>query len=561
VGTDQVRVTSLGSAKSDTVYTDPYGRKWQERVWAVPFLDAYLVGVLLPTPEGYAGIILFALSASLQESKEVGHLLAAQLDVSYRGDLAQWQAALRRRALLPSALSQVKLEKTSAWTLQTPRFVSSITSDMLSLTNKSPLALTMGFMSDGPQTVWDIQGVRWDQDNRKDVAVEVWRRMRPPSGAKLELRNRFDSIRQRRSPFDGSLSRDTVDTLSASSVVDVPGKRNDTVSSDLEYGVTVHLVGRPSASDAAASIARAAAATRVLEHGVGEDVAQVQRQAAPPQPAAIRAVDPDATLDELERKVSDLVAAVGNTTGKDIRGRLLSEDFHEYMQTLRKQLPGIAAKSSDAEKAAWIEEQKLRLKWLQGYRKEYPALTHNRDMFDDFLAKNHMPGLVPHGTAVMIAESALLAALNSGQPAEDWAQNAHALREAYVLERSTLVKNGRSPTPAEIHYSSRASRCPPAATATTGTAHPRVASNIQSLENYWPLESKRLGEEGTVIAALRIDPTGCVTAMAIVGSSGSDMLDNAVLKYLESAEFVPAGPEGKAVKSEVRIPIVFKLQQ
>ena len=62
-----------------------------------------------------------------------------------------------------------------------------------------------------------------------------------------------------------------------------------------------------------------------------------------------------------------------------------------------------------------------------------------------------------------------------------------------------------------------------------------------------------------MIAALRIAPTGCLTGMAIIGSSGSDMLDSTVLKYLESAEFIPAGLDGKPVESKASIPIVFKL--
>jgi hypothetical protein len=39
------------------------------------------------------------------------------------------------------------------------------------------------------------------------------------------------------------------------------------------------------------------------------------------------------------------------------------------------------------------------------------------------------------------------------------------------------------------------------------------------------------------------------------------MLDDAVLKNLETIEFIPAGPDGKSVQSEVMLPIVFKLQQ
>jgi hypothetical protein len=170
VGADEVRVTSLGPATSDAAYMDGYGRKWQERVWAVPFLDAYLVGELLPTPEGYAAIILFTPSSTLFESKSMGRLLTGQFDVSYRGTLSQWRAALGRRSLLPTALSQIKLDKSAAWTLQTPRFVSSVPANVLALTDQSPLTLIMGFMHDGSQTLWDIQGVVWHQNERKDAA-------------------------------------------------------------------------------------------------------------------------------------------------------------------------------------------------------------------------------------------------------------------------------------------------------------------------------------------------------------------------------------------------------
>jgi serine protease Do len=549
VGTDQVRVTSLGPAQSDTSYTDPYGRKWQERVWAVPFLDAYLVGLLLPTPEGYAGTILFAPSIALKDTSEVGHLLASQLDVSYRGDLAQWRAALHRRSYLPLALSQIKLDMTPSWTLQTPRFVSSVAPEVLSLSDKSPLTLNMGFMNDGASTVWDIQGVRWDQDNRRDAAVELWRRMRPPADAKLGLRNRFDSIRQRRSPFDGSLSHDTVETYSISSVLDVPGKKAGTVSSDLEYGVTLHMVGRPG-SQAATSIARVTGGTHILEHGVGEDVAQ----------ALESVLSPNAMLDEVERTAADRAASVEAIVGKDIRGRLISGDLREFMQNQKKELSGMAASSSDSDKAAWLDLQKLRLGWFQAYWNEYPALTRNRDMFVEFLAKNHVQPTTSHGTDVVKAETALLSALSSGRPSEDWAPRARELRDAFILERNTFLKKYRALIPTAAIFSNRTSPCPAAATTTTGTSVPHVVSNSVSLADYWPGESKRMGEQGTVMAALRVSPAGCVTGISIVGYSGSDTLDDTVLKYVETIEFVPAGLTGKPTESQLVLPVAFKLE-
>jgi periplasmic protein TonB len=62
-----------------------------------------------------------------------------------------------------------------------------------------------------------------------------------------------------------------------------------------------------------------------------------------------------------------------------------------------------------------------------------------------------------------------------------------------------------------------------------------------------------------VLATLRISTTGCVIAMAIVGSSGSEMLDSTVLQYFESTEFIPADVGGKAIESTVTVPVVFKL--
>jgi TonB family protein len=334
------------------------------------------------------------------------------------------------------------------------------------------------------------------------------------------------------------------------------------------------MVGRPSASDAAASIARAAAATRVLEHGVGEDVAPLQKQANTPPATGRQAATlpvasllgsiqygttPGDMLDELQRTFSNRSPELDKAMGEDIRGRQMSEDLREFVRILRKELPAAAA--PDADKSAWVKEQRQRFTWLQDYWSEYPALTHNREMFADFLAKNHMQPTTSHGPNVLEAESELRAALNSKQPTEEWPQRARALRDAYISERSAFVKSSRSAIPPQVVFSPRASRCPAAATTTTGTTYPRVGSSSASLLDYWPPASRRLGEEGTVMAALRISPTGCVIGMSIVGSSGSDMLDGAVLKYLESVEFIPAGPDGKPVQSEVMLPIVFKLQQ
>jgi serine protease Do len=271
VGSDQVRVISLGAAQSDTVFTDPYGRKWQERVWGVPFMNFYLVALSLPTPDGYASFVVYAPSAALHEALDRGRLVAGQMDVSYIGTLAQWRSYLRRRALLPAGLSDVKLESTPKWTLRSRRFVSSVPPEVLTISDKSQLSLIMGFMNDGPKVSWEIKEAWWNRDDRNIAAIGVWRRERPPGSAKLELRNKFASMHDRRSPYDGEITRETTEEYSVSRVLDVPGKKSGTVSPELLYGLTLHLDGHPTHNDADRSLQALAAATSVLESGIGDD--------------------------------------------------------------------------------------------------------------------------------------------------------------------------------------------------------------------------------------------------------------------------------------------------
>ena len=76
----------------------------------------------------------------------------------------------------------------------------------------------------------------------------------------------------------------------------------------------------------------------------------------------------------------------------------------------------------------------------------------------------------------------------------------------------------------------------------------------------YPTESRRLGEEGTVLVALDVSDTGCITAKSIVAWSGSDLLDAAVLEWLETVEFIPAEADGHAVASTTYMPIAFQFE-
>jgi TonB family protein len=242
--------------------------------------------------------------------------------------------------------------------------------------------------------------------------------------------------------------------------------------------------------------------------------------------------------------------------GRDIRGRLATNDINEVIEAMKKDS---AVASNDARRKT-LDEDKQRLTWLGSYWNEYPALTHNRDLWTTFLQKNRWSTDMPHQPTVVSAEAQLQRVLK-GPVSAEWAERARVLRQAYIDERRSLVMHPPAVPRATPQWVARTSACPPPAPSTSGGKMPKVGTTLQSLETLWPAESKRLGEEGTVLATIRISASGCVTGVSIAGSSGSDMMDTAVRSYLESVEFLPAELNGTAVESVATLPVVFKLDQ
>lgn len=83
-----------------------------------------------------------------------------------------------------------------------------------------------------------------------------------------------------------------------------------------------------------------------------------------------------------------------------------------------------------------------------------------------------------------------------------------------------------------------------------------VASIAQKV--VYPDLAKRAGIEGKVIVQAVIDESGSVVSTEVLESVGSGC-DEAAVKAITQTKFKPGIKDGKAVKSEVTIPVKFKL--
>lgn len=557
VGTDPVRVTSLGPAMNDSVWTDHYGRKWQQRVWALPYLDSYLVAFLLPTPDGYAGLLQYSRSSSVRESNADLALLANQVNLVYRGTLAQWTAFLQRRALLPDALSRVSLEAAPTWKLSTPRFEMSVPPTLVKLDSNSRLSLALTYDAQTSTPTWDIAGAWWYQDAEERNYVALWRQPRPPAAARQELQDAYSDMQRHLSPYDGRPIRVSAAAITMTSVVQAAGTKSGTASADVLYGLAIGIGIESDLSIMNMSERQdlARASIHILEHGVGADVATV----TPPP-------DLQSQLGSNLEQYQQTMAVYDNIYGPDIRGRKVSQDITEYITTpfrkavLTSDAPSEGAGTPTDETANYakvVADLTSRVHALQDYWKIVPSIMHNRDLWPSFLAHNGMPADTPHEARVLAAEAALRQELAGSSPNPGWAALGSSLRDAYVAERDRLVgaRSARATTPLQP----RSSECPPPATITSGHGAPVLEPLTSPLSDFYPILMRRFGIEGLVLVRIRIDESGCVAARAVVGSSGSDDLDDAALRWIETASYLPAERDGHAITVVTIQPVNFSL--
>lgn len=87
----------------------------------------------------------------------------------------------------------------------------------------------------------------------------------------------------------------------------------------------------------------------------------------------------------------------------------------------------------------------------------------------------------------------------------------------------------------------------------------RPASMAAAINACYPAASRRMKEEGTVIALVTIGANGSAANWSVSQSSGFARLDAATACVLQKVDFVAGRRNGQAVAAEARLPIVFRL--
>jgi serine protease Do len=224
VGSENIKITSLGKPASDTVHVDAWQRRWQVRVWKMPYMNVRIVSFALPVPDGYVSMMRFATPGQEYDSVADLNVLTDFIDVSYKGTLAQWKDYLKNTALLPAAFKSISLDFDygKRFSYRDKRLNFSFTPALQKIEQGSTLMLGFSFFPDHGKVVWDVADVKVLANATDPDQVNITRHMAPPSELDDNFKAEWDKAVHQRHPYD-SVAQSDNGQMGIATTVPVPG--------------------------------------------------------------------------------------------------------------------------------------------------------------------------------------------------------------------------------------------------------------------------------------------------------------------------------------------------
>ena len=131
---------------------------------------------------------------------------------------------------------------------------------------------------------------------------------------------------------------------------------------------------------------------------------------------------------------------------------------------------------------------------------------------------------------------------------------------SHAMEPEAQVVAARDPAPRPDTQASVLQPSPEPSAPATVTRVRFDADYLQNPAPAYPVQSRRIGEEGKVVLRVFVEPGGRPSQIEVKTPSGSLRLDVAAQEAVWRWKFVPARLGGEAVGAWVLVPIVFNLK-
>jgi serine protease Do len=224
VGTEKVQVVGMGKPTEDSIHVDTWQRRWQVRIWPLPFANGMFVTFSLPVPDGYVTMLRIVQARETHDAVIDLRALTDFVDVAYEGTLVQWRDFMRNDSLLPPVLKAIKIdfEDGRRFRYESPRVSFSFTKEVQPIGPENLLALGFGYLNDDGKVSWDVGDIRVQRDANDRDWINIERHVVPSEDLDDTYKSEWDKVVNRRHPYDGVI-RTGEDGTKITAVADTPG--------------------------------------------------------------------------------------------------------------------------------------------------------------------------------------------------------------------------------------------------------------------------------------------------------------------------------------------------
>lgn len=223
IGSDEIKITSLGAARQAYVYTDGYRRPWLVRAWNIEYSDQTLIAMFLPAPGRAYGAIRVVASGEYENHLRDMKKLADFTYVSYYGTFEHWQEYLAMKDLLPPAFAGIRMsfDYGREFRYRSDRLELAYPDSLMKITRNSDLLLGFSYFRDGGKVVWDVTKVMVGEDKNTGVMFAATRVARPDPDLTDDFHTTWSNLVDGRHPFNRTVFIDN-----KASVISTVGSRD-----------------------------------------------------------------------------------------------------------------------------------------------------------------------------------------------------------------------------------------------------------------------------------------------------------------------------------------------
>jgi len=268
IGSEPVKVTSLGKAREEFTRADSYGRTWHFQIWSIPYDDLTTVSMSLPTPEGLVAMFAVGPSGAKDLLVHQQELLSNFVWVTFEGTLPRWREFLDIKSVQPQIFSKLTVDIDPAY--KRVRFRSSrcdleLTPEVVGLTDDSILVLNFSFFRDGGgSVVWDVGGLALGEGTRHKNAIDLRRYQRPDAELPQGFQATWSKIVAGEFPFNG-VATDATGGMTISASAPLPAGIG-TDHANVRYVLSIENEGAPGQAALHAKLEGLEKWFRALEH-------------------------------------------------------------------------------------------------------------------------------------------------------------------------------------------------------------------------------------------------------------------------------------------------------